>query len=286
MKRRRVEVGRAEGRRLFGANLDDCARARPPYPERVYELLQDRCGLGSGSRVLEIGSGTGEVTKRVIELLPRVIVAVEPDERLAAHLAQMARSADVRVDVLASAFEDVQLSAGSFDVGLAGTSFHWVDQRLGLEKVAMALRPGGWWAMWWTVFGDPSRPDPFRDATDHVLRGLPPGPSAGGAGGSSFALDVEARRADLGAVDSFVRIEAEQLPWTARLSARQIRALYATFSSISRLSDNDQHQILDEIERIANAEFGGNVERPFVTVIYTSQRKPDVSLPPNRRIDS
>ena len=71
---------------------------------------------------------------------------------------------------------------------------------------------------------------------------------------------------------------ARRSRWTSRPAER--------ISSISRLSDDDQHQILDEIERIANAEFGGNVERPFVTVIYTSQRKPDVSLPPNRRIDS
>ena len=270
MKDESPNVQRAEGRQLFGANLDAYARARPPYPERVYEILRDRCGLRAGSRILEIGPGTGQVTRRLMKLDPREIVAVEPDERLAAHL--RASAAGGKLEVLVAAFEDVELSASSFDVAIAATSFHWVEQRPGLEKVATALRPGGWWAMWWTVFGDPSRPDRFRAATDPLLGGLPPGPSAGGRSGSPFALDVEARRADLVATDRFLDIESEVLRWSARLSSAEIRALYATFSSISRLPEDERQRVLDEIARIADGEFGGEVERPFVTVLYTAQR--------------
>lgn len=265
-------IERAEGRRLFGGALPEYRAARPPYPERIYDVLRERCGLGSAARVLEIGAGAGAVTARLVELCRGAILAVEPDPRLARHLVEVTRPAGARIEVLVAAFEDVRLSAASFDLAVAATSFHWVEPESGLARVAAALRPGGWWAMWWTVFGDPSRPDPFRAATDPLLRDLPPGPSAAGRGGS-FALDVEARRADLAAAGRFERVESEVVRWDARLGAAEVRALYATFSSIGRLPGPERERLLDEISRIASDEFGGRVERPFVTVLYTAQRR-------------
>src|SRR5262245_2144681 len=85
---------REESRRLsFEERADDYRQARPPYPAEVYELLADRCGLGPGARVVEIGPGTGQATR---ELLARgaVLTAVEPGVRLAAHL-----GADLAADV-------------------------------------------------------------------------------------------------------------------------------------------------------------------------------------------
>ncbi|EQD38338.1 Methyltransferase type 11, partial [mine drainage metagenome] len=51
-------------------------------------------------------------------------------------------------------FEEVPLRPGSFDLGVAATSFHWLPERRGLRKVARALRPGGWWAAWGNEHGD------------------------------------------------------------------------------------------------------------------------------------
>ena len=65
-----------------------------------------------------------------------------------------------------------------------------------------------------------------------------------------------------------VEHEAEQ--WTLRLDATQTRRLYETYSNIARLPDSQMEMILDEIERIADAEFGGRVERQMVTPIYTA----------------
>jgi SAM-dependent methyltransferase len=48
-----------------------------------------------------------------------------------------------------------------FDLAVAATSLHWVRLDVALSKLAQALRPGGWLAAWWTVFGDPERVTDF-----------------------------------------------------------------------------------------------------------------------------
>ncbi len=41
-------------------------------------------------------------------------------------------------------------------------------------------RPGGWWASWWIVFGDPARDDPFHDTTQRWLLGVENKPKPAG----------------------------------------------------------------------------------------------------------
>jgi len=266
------DIDRGEGRNLFGADPGRYDWARPDYPTRVYEVLRERCGLGPSTRVLEIGAGTGQVTHRLIEFGADPVVAVEPDESLAAHLSSSTKDFGARVDVRVAAFEDVELPDAWFDLALAATAFHWVDQVVGLRRAAQVLRPGGWWAMWWNVFGDPTQPDPFHEATTRLLSHLSASPSAGAKGRPPFALDVEARRADLGDIGGFQSIDHELVRWTAHFDVTQIRALYATFSPISRLEHDERERLLDEIARVAKDEFNGRVARRMVTALYTAQR--------------
>jgi trans-aconitate methyltransferase len=53
------------------------------------------------------------------------------------------------------------LPSSSFELVVAATSFHWVDQRVGMTKLVHCLKRGGWVAMWWTLFRDPTSPDAF-----------------------------------------------------------------------------------------------------------------------------
>jgi SAM-dependent methyltransferase len=251
------EMDRVEGRRLFGGDPPGYDQARPDYPIRVYNVVREKCRLARTSRVLEIGAGTGRVTRSLIELGADHIVAVEPDESLAAYLASATKDSGVSVDVRVAAFEDVKLPNSWFDLAVAASSFHWVDQTVGPRKVANVLRPGGWWVMWWNVLGDPSQPDPFYEATADLLSDLAKSPWAGTQGRLAFALDVEARKAALRTVASFRKIDHEIIRWTAHFDAAQTKALYATFASISRLEDSEREALL---------------ERNMITAIYAAQR--------------
>jgi SAM-dependent methyltransferase len=267
-------IAREDGRRLFGSDVEAYDEGRPGHPPRVYEILERRCGLGPGARVLEIGPGTGQATRRLVDLGAGV-VAVEPDARLAGHLRSI-----TGVSVVEETLEGATLPRGRFDLAVAASSFHWVDERRGLKQVAAALRPGGWVALWWTLFGDDERPSPFQDALHRALddlyrmRGVEQeeSPSAGaGSGRPMHALDVEARTAALEAA-GFERLEHDEIPWTHAWTTSGIRALYASFSPIIRLDDETRAAALETVASTAERDFGGHVELPLLTSIYTARR--------------
>ncbi|CAN5229754.1 class I SAM-dependent methyltransferase [soil metagenome] len=261
-------IGREEGRRLFGLDPAAYDAARPGHAERVYDVLVKRCGLGPDTSVLEIGPGTGQATRRVLRLGATPLLAVEPDPALAAYLGE---SLADRVDVRIATLEDAQLPTDTFALAIAASSFHWVDEEIGLAKVLAALKPGGWFAMWWTLFGEPGRPDAFITATSPLLAGLDASPTAGEAGRPAHALDSEARLAALERA-GFGTVEHEVVAWQASWDTEGIRALYATFSPISRLEDERKTEILDAIARIAELDFGGRIERTLLTSLYTARR--------------
>ena len=68
------------------------------------------------------------------------------------------RTADTRT------FEDAELSDATFDLGISATAFHWLDEAAALAKIARLLKPGGWWAALWNVYGDDAYPDLFTKA--------------------------------------------------------------------------------------------------------------------------
>jgi SAM-dependent methyltransferase len=272
-----AQIRREEGRRLFGTDPAGYDRARPGHADRVYRVLVETCGLGPSTRGLEIGPGTGQATRRVLEL-GADLVAIEPDSALADYLALRTKSSLI---VLNEPLEDVELPDEAFDLAIAASSFHWVDEDPGLSKIFAALRPGGSVALWWTLFGDDERPDRFHQALSSVLdslyatEGIEPerSPSAGCEGRPRFALDVEARRAAV-TLAGFDEFEHELISWTQTWDTARIRTLYATFSPILRLESATRAAILDAVAEVADRQFGGRVELPLLTSLYTARRPP------------
>ncbi len=259
---------RDEGRRLFGLDPDGYAAGRPDYPDEVYETLRRPCGLTAGSRVLEIGPGTGLVTRRLLAEGADV-VAVEPDPSMAAFLRQLTTGTDLQIVV--APFEEAQLCVASFDLAVAATSFHWVDQQPGMTKLARTVKPGGWVALWWTLFRDPRRPDPFGEAVEELL-----GPQTRGffdePGRPPFQLDEVHRRRDLIRWARLEDVQSRLIEWTCPLTPTQVRALYASMAAVIRRPESDQEVLLGAIEDLAVGRFGGRVERRFTTALYTGRR--------------
>ncbi len=79
-------INKGFGREAFGLDPGNYHTARPGYPEWVYELLCERCGLQPGAATFEIGAGTGIATRRLLELGANPLVAIEPNSSLADFL--------------------------------------------------------------------------------------------------------------------------------------------------------------------------------------------------------
>jgi SAM-dependent methyltransferase len=260
------KIDKEVGRRIFGLDPAGYHSSRPDYPEWVYETLRTRCGLRDGTATFEIGAGTGIATRRILDLGADPLVAVEPDIRLASFLRKS--NPDPALKVLVSTFEDAPLEERAFDLGFCATAFHWLEEDAAHAKIARLLRPGGWWAAFWNVFGDDSRPDPFHLATRELLGG-PSSPSAGERD-VPFGLDAEARLAALKRTDAFDVTDVRTSAWPLVLDAEQTVALYATYSNVGVLPNRDA--VLAELGRIARDEFDGRVVRNMTTSLYLARR--------------
>ncbi len=142
----------------FEALVEDYDAARPSYPEALYDALPPL----SGTRVLELGAGTG---KQLPGLLARGARLVSTD-RGPNMLGRLHRCfPDVPVAVARA--EQLPFAAGGFDGVCGAQMWHWVDAPLAAREVARVLRPGGWLALWWNdVLADG---EPWYDAQQDRL---------------------------------------------------------------------------------------------------------------------
>jgi Methyltransferase domain len=165
--------------------------------------------------VVEIGPGTGLVTRWLVAAGARV-VAVEPDQNMAAHLAA-AVSGDL--EIIRGTVEQAPLPQDRFDLAVAATSFRWVGQDAGMPKPGGVIRPGGWAAVWRTSFDDPDRPNAFRDALQARTGDGDPGRQRN----SRFQLDAAARCRDLAGRAGLTDVNHNLIRWTAELDTAHLR---------------------------------------------------------------
>ena len=140
-------MGTEEDERLlraasFAGVADAYERARPGYPKEAVQWL-------AGQRpcdVLDLGAGTGKLTRSLVELGHRV-VAVEPLEQMLAQL----RAAVAGIDAFLGSAEVIPLPDDSVDVVTCAQAFHWFDHALALPEIARVLRPGGRLAIVWNT---------------------------------------------------------------------------------------------------------------------------------------
>ncbi len=267
----RADFGPAR-RALFDRNIEVYGDGRPGYPPAIFDLLAAYYGLGPGTRVLEIGAGTGQATGSLLDA-GAVVTAVELGSGLAQHL--LDRFGSDRLSVLVGEFETVELPAQGFDLVVAATAFHWIEPDHGLARVAQILRPGGSVALWWNCYGDPARPDPLADAMRPLLRRRCPQFVDNGSAGVAahpYALDVTSRMAELERSGLFDSIDHHVVAWTATQTANRLRAFLSSFSPWMDLDESIRNPLLGEIEQLVVERFGGEVERPFLTTLFTGRR--------------
>jgi ubiquinone/menaquinone biosynthesis C-methylase UbiE len=95
-------------------------------------------------QVLDVGSGTGYLLRRIGDRAPDAAELVGVDA--AADMVRVARAAtaDPRARFLQGTAEHLPGPDGVFDLVVTTTSFdHWADQQAGLRECARVMAPGG-----------------------------------------------------------------------------------------------------------------------------------------------
>jgi ubiquinone/menaquinone biosynthesis C-methylase UbiE len=155
-------------RERFSDRVDDYVRCRPGYPPELIDMLVRRCALGPGRVVVDLGSGTGILSRMLLASGARVI-GVEPNAamREAAERQLGGESLFTSIDGNAEA---TGLPATSADIATAAQAFHWFDPARTRAELQRVLRPPGWVVLAWNL----RTSTPFNDAYDTMLEQLAP----------------------------------------------------------------------------------------------------------------
>jgi ubiquinone/menaquinone biosynthesis C-methylase UbiE len=130
----------------FGSVAEAYERARPLYAVEALEWLRGRLPL---RRVVDVGAGTGKLSRQLAELGADV-VAVEPDADMRAVFARVLPD----IELLAGSAEELPLADASVDVATVAQAFHWFDLERALPELHRVIRPGGGIAVVWNEWND------------------------------------------------------------------------------------------------------------------------------------
>ena len=147
----------------FGNTAREYELGRPEWPEELLERVVDDLELGADATVLDLGAGTGKLTRALVPRFARVF-AVEPDPAMREVLEEVVPAAEA----LAGGAEAIPLDAGSVDAVFSAEAFHWFASDQAVAEIARVLRPGGAFVIFWNIeFSDVEPPLP--DAAEAVL---------------------------------------------------------------------------------------------------------------------
>ena len=116
-------------------------KMRPGYAPELYQAIFDYVTIDENSKVVEVGSGSGQATKPVLEKGCE-LTGVEYGENFSKVLAQKFKDYP-KFSVITGKFEEVDLPSEVFDLVFSATAFHWVPEEIGYKKVYEILKSGG-----------------------------------------------------------------------------------------------------------------------------------------------
>ena len=131
--------------RGFEAAADLYEARRPSYPDVAVAWLASELEIEESSRLLDLGAGTGKLTRQRVRRTPRVI-GLEP---VRAMCAQFHSALDV--PIAQAVAEALPVRTGSVDAVLVGQAFHWFNFEPALAEIHRVLRPGGGLGLIWNM---------------------------------------------------------------------------------------------------------------------------------------
>jgi SAM-dependent methyltransferase len=255
-----------ERRRSFDQMAQLYARARGAAPPALFDAVA--AFVPPPADVLEIGCGPGNASLPLLERGFR-IHAVELGENLAAYARERLAAFPFTVDV--GKFEDASLEAGSADVVVCSSAFHWLDRERALHQVVKVLKPGGALALIWGSPRRTAKDNEVDEAMQAAYRAHAPEISR---------QTIDRMRARVDEIGEAVRetpelggFEERFFEQTHIFDRPSYLDVLATFSDHATLPAEQRARLFEAIGEIIDRRFGGRVERHSFSRLQLARRR-------------
>ena len=277
---------RSKGR-VFDEVAEEYDRHRPTYPDALVDRACE--GVAAGAAVLEIGCGTGQLTRSLLERGLRV-TAVEPGRQLIARARERCGDAG-DVQFVNARLEDATLPDARYSAAFSASAIHWIDPDAGWRIAADALADGAGLALL-SYFG---LDDPRSAGDQHALRtamkAIAPGLNANWATYRDLAATlagVEARRGNISqawawlgdyeiareyAAGLFEDAQLDAVPMQLEHTAEELNALLGTMSFWAALSPRQRDALVAETEALYR-RLGRPIRSSAAACLVVARRRP------------
>jgi SAM-dependent methyltransferase len=233
---------------------DDYERGRPTYPAEAVRVTGSRRSVD----VLELGAGTGKLTRLLVDHFAHVL-AVEPDPEMRRRFATLCPGATL----VGGAAEQIPLVDASIDVVFAAEAFHWFAHERALAEIARVLRPAGALVLLWNR--PCGSPEPPITAVEELLE--PDWPAD-----VDLPLDLDPMRLPHArdwprafARSMFEPLHETQLPNPHVVDRDGLLAYFGSMGWISALPDGRRRHLLGEVRSLLTVD---EYVLPFETQVF------------------
>jgi len=277
--------------RRYGKVFDEIAaeydRRRPAYPDELVDQACQVAGIGSGDHVLEVGCGSGQLTRSLVARGLHV-TALEPGKSLMALARQNLEGAG-EVEFVNAQFEEAFLPREQFQAMFSASAFHWVDPEVSWQKAADVLVPGGTLALVQYCGLEEPRSKRDQEAALDAIRKVAPDVAASWPAYrdlNATLAGMEQRRGNvsevwawLGSYDArqhyagrlFSDVQVAVMPKLIEHTPDQLNALVSTLSFYARLSPG-QRQALEREHEAIYERLGRPIRASTVAALVTARR--------------
>jgi SAM-dependent methyltransferase len=238
----------SERARSFETVAAEYERYRPDYPQEALRWAAGRLGLAPDARVLDVGAGTGKLTRGLVAL-DLDVVAVEPGGPMLDEL----RKAVPEAEAWEAPAEAIPLPDASVEAAFAGQAYHWFDRERALPELHRVIRPEGGIALLWN----------WWDERDPLQREL--GELIGYAGYQPY-------RADEAPGDPWFRPSGQTVvESTPESTPDELVAQLATTSAYLTADPKEREESLRAVHELAS-RYGERFPLPKLTYAFVFRR--------------
>jgi ubiquinone/menaquinone biosynthesis C-methylase UbiE len=240
----------------FGRTAREYELGRPLWPEELLDRVSVELGLGSDAAALDLGAGTGKLTRSLVPRFARVI-AVEPDAAMLGVLKEVVPGAEA----LAGSGEDIPLGDDEVDAVFCAEAFHWFASDESAAEIERVLRPRGALVLFWNIGIDYDDMGPEAEALiDEMFQ-------RGGQPGIGRVLSGDWRRPLARGFEELREAEVER---DLAATRDEWIANMLSVSSIAHQPDEERAAFAERLRELIPAE--REVRRRFRTVAYWTRR--------------